>query len=402
MAATLSQRRRVYLIAIASILLIPSLAPAQMAVIDAANLKPNSVTAAQSVATMKNTLSQLMHEIENAKAWVREQMEMAKAEVMGSAVGDVIRLGSDVYEVADDSYRTYQAISWEMNNVFWQVQRAKEIFDRGPGLYLLSEIPWEEFKRQKVQLNQRNFTTVSNAFQMSQESLMHAKESVEHTKKLQRAVAGSTGQLQALQAMGMQLDSLIGEMQAMRAQNAADIAAANQLRQNQLLKERAEESNAMAARERQRELNIQFVKGAGGDPNKLLNPDSPIRGDLASGQDYGSGGISLASASGYGTSNNTNIVGGSSSSTCNNPLASNVVDCNRYFAPPEQAAGDQINPLLEQEKDAAQRSGQQAAVKSGDVTSQMDIQTMTAPAQQASQIQAQQAPQPTRWWQRIF
>jgi hypothetical protein len=158
----------------------------------------------------------------------------------------------------------------------------------------------------------------------------------------------------------------------------------------------------MAARERQRELNIQFVKGAGGDPNKLLNPDSPIRGDLASGQDFGAGGISLASASGRGTSNNQNIVGASTGNECNNPLASNIVDCNRYFAPPEQAAGDQINPLLEQEKDAAQRSGQQAAIKSGDVTSQMDIQTMTAPTQQASQVSAPTSPQPARWWQRIF
>jgi hypothetical protein len=326
-------------------------------------------------------------------------MVMAKAAVMGSAVGDVIRIGADVYDTADTAYRTYQPIAWEMNNIYWQVQRAKEIFDRGPGLYLLSEIPWDEFKRQKIQLNQRNFTTVSNAFQMSQESLMHARESVEHTKKLQQAVAGSTGQLQALQAMGMQLDALIGEMQAMRAQNAADIAAVNQLRHYELLLERGKDSNAMAARERQRELNIQFVKGAGGDPNKLLNPDSPIRGDLASGQDYGAGGISLASASGQGRSNNTNIVGGSSSSTCNNPLSSNVVDCNRYFAPPEQAAGDQINPLLEQEKDTAQRSGQQAALQSKNgARDMMDIQTMTAPAQQASQVSTQPAPQTTRWW----
>lgn len=400
MAATLSPGRRRHLIAAMLLLGQSTTALAQIPVIDSANLKSNTVTAAQTVATMKNTLAQLMHDIENARAWGKQQMEMAKAEVMGSAVGDVIRIGADVYETADTAYRVYQDVFGEINNVYWQVQRAKEIFDNGPGLYLLSEIPWDEFKRQRVQLDRQNFTTVSNAFQMSQESLMHAKESVEHTKKLQAAVAGSTGQLQALQAIGMQLDALIGEMQAMRVQNAADIAAVNKLRQYELLLERAKDSNAMAAHERQRELNVQFVKGAGGDPNQILNPDVPIRGDLAQGE--GGGGVSLEMASSGMNQSNSTIIG--NSGACGSPLSSNIVECNRYFAPPEQAAGDQINPLLDQERNAAESAGQQAALQSkSGVKDIMDIQQMTAPSKKADQASQQtQQTQRTSWWQRIF
>lgn len=172
-------------------------AKAQWVVVDPTNLIQNTITSIQAVMTEINTAASYAEH-------VKTTIELAKSTASMDGLGSLAGLSQEY-----DLYRNLVENGQRMDNLMNQsLQLTKNI----QAQFGASDVSWETFMHNRSANEQDQADTLAQQYGYINRSL---QDTADRRKQLLNSLQSATGQTSATQAVGAQIDVLIGQQQQM-------------------------------------------------------------------------------------------------------------------------------------------------------------------------------------------